>query len=118
MVNVLLRSRTKVILAVVRFECGWLGKFKPLLLPVRIMKHKLTYLQICVIFILLETKGISLERMDRLFGEVDAVSAGEEQTSAEKIEAITYSGHEMDDKVMDLSTNHVESTSGAKEKGF
>jgi hypothetical protein len=30
--------------------------------------------------------------MDKLFGEVDAVAAGEESTSAEKIEAITYSG--------------------------
>ncbi|PVH86924.1 MFS sugar transporter-like protein [Cadophora sp. DSE1049] len=68
---------------------------------------------ISVIFILPETKGISLERMDKLFGEVDAVSAGEEQTSAEKIEAITYSGNTMDDKVMDVSANHVES---AREK--
>jgi hypothetical protein len=28
--------------------------------------------------------------MDKLFGEVDAVAAGEEQTSADKIEAMTY----------------------------
>ena len=53
--------------------------------------------------------------MDKLFGEVDAVSAGEEQTSAEKIEAITYSGNAMDDKTMDVSANHVES---AREKGI
>ncbi|KAL1627225.1 hypothetical protein SLS56_006464 [Neofusicoccum ribis] len=32
---------------------------------------------ISVILILPETKGISLERMDKIFGEVDAVSAGE-----------------------------------------
>lgn len=74
-----------------------------------------SFLQISVIFILPETKGISLERMDKLFGEVDAVSAGEEQTSAEKIEAITYSGNAMDDKTMDVSANHVES---AREKGI
>lgn len=46
-----------------------------------------------MIFILPETKGISLERMDKLFGEVDAVAAGEEETSADKIEAMTYSGN-------------------------
>ncbi|KAH6719890.1 MFS sugar transporter-like protein [Leptodontidium sp. MPI-SDFR-AT-0119] len=72
---------------------------------------------ISVVFILPETKGISLERMDKLFGEVDAVSAGEEQTSAEKIEALTYSGHEMDNKVMGTSAHHVESASSAKERG-
>jgi len=31
-------------------------------------------------------------RMDKLFGEVDVVAAGEEETQAEKIEAMTYSG--------------------------
>lgn len=31
-----------------------------------------------MIFILPETKGVSLERMDAIFGEVDAVEAGEE----------------------------------------
>lgn len=45
-----------------------------------------------MIFILPETKGISLERMDKLFGGVDAVAEGEKETSANKIEAITYSG--------------------------
>ncbi|KAH6681842.1 MFS sugar transporter-like protein [Halenospora varia] len=45
---------------------------------------------ISVIFILPETKGISLERMDALFGEVDAVSEGEKETAANKIEALTY----------------------------
>jgi len=35
--------------------------------------------------------------MDALFGEVDAVAAGERETSADKIEAITYSGGRIDD---------------------
>ncbi|CZR54495.1 probable ascus development protein 3 [Phialocephala subalpina] len=61
---------------------------------------------ISVIFILPETKGISLERMDKLFGEVDAVAAGEESTSAEKIEAITYSGGDV--KSAAIVTDHVE----------
>jgi hypothetical protein len=30
--------------------------------------------------------------MDKLFGELDAVDEGEKETSADKIEAITYSG--------------------------
>ncbi|KAL2435297.1 MFS-type transporter criB [Exophiala dermatitidis] len=37
---------------------------------------------ISVIIILPETKGISLERMDRIFGQVDAVEAGERERSA------------------------------------
>ncbi|KAM0313954.1 hypothetical protein ACHAO8_005061 [Botrytis cinerea] len=45
---------------------------------------------ISVILILPETKGMSLERMDAIFGEVDAVAAGESETGAEKIEARTY----------------------------
>ena len=32
-----------------------------------------------MIVILPETKGISLERMDKIFGEIDYVEAGEEQ---------------------------------------
>ncbi|KAL9114093.1 MAG: hypothetical protein Q9227_001865 [Pyrenula ochraceoflavens] len=38
---------------------------------------------ISVIFILPETKGISLERMDKLFGQVDAVEAGEHDAAGE-----------------------------------
>lgn len=34
-------------------------------------------------FILPETKGISLERMDKLFGQVDAVEAGEREAGVE-----------------------------------
>lgn len=41
--------------------------------------------QLSVIFILPETKGVSLERMDTIFGEVDAVEAGEED-NREKLE--------------------------------
>lgn len=39
-----------------------------------------------MVVILPETKGISLERMDKLFGEVDAVEAGENQQALEKID--------------------------------
>jgi len=41
---------------------------------------------ISVIVILPETKGISLERMDKLFGQLDNVAAGEQETAASKIE--------------------------------
>ena len=36
---------------------------------------------ISVVFILPETKGISLERMDKIFGQIDAVEGGEQQES-------------------------------------
>jgi hypothetical protein len=48
--------------------------------------------------------------MDALFGEVDAVQAGEEETAAEKLKAITYSstvGGEMS-QVPEASVGHVE----------
>jgi hypothetical protein len=51
-----------------------------------------------VIFILPETKGISLERMDKLFGEVDAVVAGEAATQAGKLGDIAQSEHEKSEK--------------------
>jgi len=41
---------------------------------------------ISVIFILPETKGISLERMDKIFGQVDAVEAGEHDAETRKLE--------------------------------
>ncbi|KAF2460839.1 MFS sugar transporter-like protein [Lineolata rhizophorae] len=44
---------------------------------------------ISVILILPETKGITLERMDKLFGEVDAVEAGERDAEVTKIEEKT-----------------------------
>lgn len=47
--------------------------------------------QISVYFILPETKGVSLERMDKIFGEVDAVAAGEQEASDAKIGTVRYS---------------------------
>lgn len=38
---------------------------------------------VSVIVILSETKGISLERMGKIFGQVDAAAAGEQQTAKE-----------------------------------
>lgn len=38
---------------------------------------------ISVVFILPETKGISLERMDKIFGQIDAVEGGEQQEAKE-----------------------------------
>ncbi|KAL1874419.1 hypothetical protein VTK73DRAFT_296 [Phialemonium thermophilum] len=49
---------------------------------------------ISVIVILPETKGVSLERMDKIFGEVDAVAAGEETGNVEKVEELAYSHNE------------------------
>jgi len=46
---------------------------------------------ISVYFILPETKGISLERMERIFGKDDFVQLGEQETAADKIEATAYS---------------------------
>jgi hypothetical protein len=46
---------------------------------------------ICVLVILPETKGISLEHLGKLLGEVDTVAAGEQETPAENIEAVTDS---------------------------
>lgn len=50
--------------------------------------------------------------MDALFGEVDAVVAGEEETSAQKIEALTLGGG-LDEKPVVVA--HVEDD-GEKEK--
>ncbi|KAL1956772.1 hypothetical protein VTO42DRAFT_6826 [Malbranchea cinnamomea] len=41
---------------------------------------------ISVIFILPETKGISLERMEKIFGKVDFVEAGEQEMNEKKVE--------------------------------
>lgn len=45
-------------------------------------------IQISVYFILPETKGISLERMDTIFGGPDNVAAGESEGTSEKREAM------------------------------
>lgn len=47
--------------------------------------------QISVYFILPETKGISLERMDTIFGEVDAVEAGKQKSDTGKAGAMELS---------------------------
>ncbi|KAF2431494.1 MFS sugar transporter-like protein [Tothia fuscella] len=46
---------------------------------------------ISVIFILPETKGVSLERMDKLFGEIDYVDAREAEIGTEAKESTAYS---------------------------
>lgn len=47
---------------------------------------------ISVIFILPETKGISLERMDKIFGQVDAVEAGEQDAETKIVEQSALHG--------------------------
>lgn len=65
-----------------------------------------------VIFILPETKGISLERMDAIFGQIDAVAAGESQESkaVEAVEGQTVVRASLDLE-KDTSVKHVEVTS-------
>ncbi|KAJ4335810.1 hypothetical protein N0V95_008804, partial [Ascochyta clinopodiicola] len=53
-----------------------------------------TVLMISVYFVLPETKGVSLERMDTIFGEVDAVEAGEQERDRVKAEAMGFSSVE------------------------
>ncbi|KAA8568339.1 hypothetical protein EYC84_007375 [Monilinia fructicola] len=64
---------------------------------------------ISVILILPETKGMSLERMDAIFGEVDAVAAGEVEVEAEKMEARVFGETEKDkdkDKEKEKEAGH------------
>lgn len=52
-------------------------------------------LKVSVYFILPETKGVSLERMDKIFGEIDAVVAGEETVGEKAFHAREVEvGHE------------------------
>lgn len=46
---------------------------------------------ISVILILPETKGISLERMDKIFGQVDAVAEGEQVAETKHLESMAIS---------------------------
>jgi hypothetical protein len=57
----------------------------------------LTIHQISVIIILPETKGVSLERMDKLFGEIDYVAAREAETGTELKESTAYTSARPDD---------------------
>jgi hypothetical protein len=45
-------------------------------------------IQVSVYFILPETKGVSLERMEKIFGGLDYVEAGECEGGSEKREAL------------------------------
>jgi hypothetical protein len=52
-----------------------------------------------VYVILPETKNISLERMDKLFGQVDVVEAGEEEALDRKVAAL---GEDKDGTTLEL----------------
>lgn len=64
---------------------------------------------ISVVLILPETKGVSLERMDKIFGELDFVSAGEDEISDR-----VQTGHVGDDALVKqdkMMENHIEHVS-------
>ncbi|KAK4626202.1 Quinate permease [Fulvia fulva] len=65
---------------------------------------------ISVIFILPETKGISLERMDKIFGQLDAVQGGEleESKAVSAIEGYTAERSGSGDMEKEAPVNHVE----------
>lgn len=53
------------------------------------MWPELTFMiQVSVYFIVPETKGVSLERMEKIFGGLDYVEAGECEGGSEKREAL------------------------------
>ncbi|KAF7563941.1 hypothetical protein G7046_g196 [Stylonectria norvegica] len=68
---------------------------------------------VSVIFILPETKGISLERMDKIFGEVDAVEAGEDEGNDEKLGVMTTSHEEQRRASHNMSLGDIKRTSAA-----
>lgn len=63
--------------------------------------------QISVYFILPETKGVSLERMEKIFGGVDYVEAGEREGDSEKRETLAIVKEEEEK----APTAHVEDAS-------
>ena len=69
---------------------------------------------ISVIFILPETKGISLERMDKIFGQVDTVEGGEQQEAKEIAEEETTarlrSIHDDGDAEKIANVSHIEAS--------
>jgi hypothetical protein len=58
-----------------------------------------------------ETKGISLERMDKLFGGIDYVEEGEQQAETHKMELDAYKprgyfesyGHRDSSKILEIT---------------
>ncbi|KAF2718835.1 MFS sugar transporter-like protein [Polychaeton citri CBS 116435] len=71
---------------------------------------------VSVTFILPETKSISLERMDKLFGEVDAVAAGEESTATEKVEMSAYQHTQDADLIKQNGTEQIEEVAAQSER--
>ena len=67
-------------------------------------------LQISVILILPETKGVSLERMDALFGEVDAVQAGEQELGTKAYEMDAYTAVKEQESVDNSAAKKKESS--------
>lgn len=64
---------------------------------------------ISVVFILPETKNVSLERMDKVFGELDFVEAGERESATLKIETQAVE-KEMDAEGHEGTVHEVEHT--------
>lgn len=62
---------------------------------------------ISVIVILPETKGISLERMDKIFGQVDAVAGGEQEDGKEISQSESHAAREIG-REKDDHASHIE----------
>jgi hypothetical protein len=73
---------------------------------------------ISVIFILPETKGISLERIDKIYGQIDAVEAGEQEAgkgiAAEENAALGRHLELHDESEKTAATTHVEMSGQSK----
>jgi hypothetical protein len=76
----------------------------------------LTPEQVSVMLILPETKGISLERMDKLFGEIDYVAAREAEAGTELKESTAYNSARPDGDALEKSiTERIVATETEKE---